>query len=362
VKRLPAFRFAVGPSPARWLPPVCIVLAVLVVQPAIGEGTQQTEPRRIPVTGACHVSPIVDNLDKSARFYHNLLGLDLVPSPPAGPLPWDTDPGHLHMHGTDGARIRFIGARMPGVRCGVELVEFGNIERRPVHRRLQDPGTVTLILLVRDIDAPFERLKKAGVPIVTTGGAPVAMSASNKTRAVIVKDPDGHFVELAELDPQPATTLPAESNVIGIRLRVTVHDLDRSVAYYRRLLGIDGQIRPLTRDKNVAAMLGLPDAQYRLSVAQIPGSTLVLEFLEFTGLEGVPVRSRVQDPGSYRLQLNVRDIDATLAGLSLAGGKVISTKGQPARMTFGGRPWRLAVVDVNNLFLVVQQGPPPAAP
>jgi hypothetical protein len=149
VKRLPAFRFAVGPSPARWLRPVCIVLAVLVVRPVIGEGTQQTEPRRIPVTGACHVSPIVDNLDKSARFYQNLLGL-----------------------------------------------------------------------------------------------------------------------------------------------------------------------------------------------------------------EGIPVRSRVQDPGSYRLQLNVRDIDATLAGLSLAGGKVISSKGQPARMTFGGRPWRLAVVDVNNLFLVVQQGPP----
>jgi len=28
------------------------------------------------------------------------------------------------------------------------------------------------------------------------------------------------------------------------------------------------------------------------------------------------------------------------------------------RMTFGSRPWRLAVVpDPNNLFLIVQQGP-----
>jgi predicted enzyme related to lactoylglutathione lyase len=263
------------------------------------------------------------------------------------------------MHGTDRARIRFVGARMPGVRCGVELVEFGNIERRAVRRRLQDPGTVTLVLLVRDIDAPFDRLKKAGVPIVTTGGVPIAMSASNKSRAVMVKDPDGHFVELIELDPLPATDLPSASNVIGIQLRVTVQDLDRSLAYYRRLLGIDGRLQPPVRDGKMAALMGLPDAQYTLSVADIPGSRLALQFIEFSGFERSAVRSRVQDPGSYRLQLNVRDIDATLAGLSLAGGKVISLRSQPVRMTFGGRPWRLAVVeDVNNLFLVLQQGPP----
>jgi catechol 2,3-dioxygenase-like lactoylglutathione lyase family enzyme len=305
------------------------------------------------------VSPIVENLDTSARFYHDLLGLDLVPPPPAGRLPWDTDPGHLHMHGTNGARIRFIGARMPGVRCGVELVEFGNIDRRPVRRRLQDPGAVTLILLVRDMGTVFGRLRRAGVPVVTTGGVPIAVGAMNKPRAVIVRDPDGHFIEVAELDQPPATGLPASSDVVGIRLRMTVEDLDRSTAYYRRLLGIFGQVGSRSRDKKVMALLGLPDVSYRLGVAQIPGSPLVLEFLELTGLDGAAVRSRVQDPGSYRVQLNVRDIDATLAGLTLAGGRLISTRGQPARMTFGGQPWRLAVVeDLNNLFLVVQQGPP----
>jgi len=39
--------------------------------------------------------------------------------------------------------------------------------------------------------------------IVTTGGAPVNPSPTSSTRAVIVEDPDGHFVELAQLEPTP---------------------------------------------------------------------------------------------------------------------------------------------------------------
>jgi predicted enzyme related to lactoylglutathione lyase len=84
---------------------------------------------------------------------------------------------------------------------------------------------------------------------------------------------------------------------------------------------------------------------------------LVLELIEFQGA-GSPksIASRVQDTGSYRLQLNVRDIDETLSELKQAGSRVISTNGSPVSMTFGSNPWRLAVVqDPNDLFLVVQQ-------
>jgi catechol 2,3-dioxygenase-like lactoylglutathione lyase family enzyme len=305
--------------------------------------------------GACHVSPIVEDLDRSAHFYHDLLGLNLVPAPPPGALPWDANPGHLHLHGMPQAKLRFIGARMPGVFCGVELVEFADIDRRLVHRRLQDPGAVMLILLVRDLDALFAPLKEAGVPVVTAGGAPMIVGEA-KTRAVIVKDPDGHFVELAQLDPLPPTTVASSSNVIGIRLRVTVSDTERAAAYYRSVLGIDFRPGVPTRNDRVMAMMGLPNGEYRLSTAQMPGSALLLEIIEFKGLDAARITSRVQDPGSYRLQLNVRDIDATVRALTGAGGHVISTGGEPVRMTFGTSQWRLAVApDLNNLFLIVQQ-------
>jgi hypothetical protein len=301
-------------------------------------------PAPAPTTGACHGA----RLPRPDRA-------NLVPEPPPGPLPWDTNPGHLQLHGMPQAKLRFIGARMPGVFCGVELVEFADIDRRAVHRRLQDPGAVTLILLVRDLDGLFARLKEAGVPIVTSGGAPMVVGTA-KTRVVIVKDPDGHFVELAQPDPLPQTTVAASSNVIGIRLRVTVPDIERAADYYRRVLGIDSKIGAPTRNEQVMAMMGLPAAaEYRLSTAQVPGSALLLEFLELKGVDPARIASRVQDPGSYRLQLNVPDIEATIRALKGAGGHVISTGGEPVGMTFG-RPWRLAVApDLNNLFLILQQ-------
>jgi predicted enzyme related to lactoylglutathione lyase len=146
--------------------------------------------------------------------------------------------------------------------------------------------------------------------------------------------------------------------VIGIRLRITVKDYEKAATYYRQTLGIDVKPGAFTKDESVMAMMGFPStAQYRVGTSTLPGSALVLELIEFKDAgEAKAVSSRVQDAGSYRLQLNVRDIDETLTALKQAGSRVISTGGLPVRMTFGANPWRLAVVqDPNNLFLVVQQ-------
>ena len=344
-----------------------LLLAGVFLTQAVPPAMAQTPPGAPgAAVGACHVSPIVSDLDQSARFYHDLLGMDLMPPPPPGLLPWDTDPGHLNLHGLPDARLRFIQARMPGVRCGIELVEFAGVDRKPVRRRYQDPGAATLILIVRDIDRAFAALEKGGAQVVTTGGRPVSTSEANKTRAVTVRDPDGHFVELAQIDPMPATSVAAASNVIGIRLRLTVADADQALAYYQHVLGVQGSARPFVRNPSVMRMVGLPEAgEYQLATIQMPGSALVFELMGFRGLDSAktPVPSRVQDPGSFRLQLTMRGIDAALATLKNAGARVISTGGVPVHMTFGGRPWQLSVVpDSNNLFLIVQQAPPPVEP
>jgi catechol 2,3-dioxygenase-like lactoylglutathione lyase family enzyme len=316
--------------------------------------------------GACHVSPIVANLDSSATFYRELVGLSLYPEQKPGPLPWDTDPAHLDIHGTRGGRLRFVGARMPGVWCGVEIVEFADIDRKAVKRGLQEPGAVTLILLVRNLDTVFARLKGAGVPVVTTGGAPIVVGRG-KTRAVIVQDPDGHFVELDEPDPLPADSAQPAGDVIGIRLRITTGALDPTLRVYRDRLGFQTQVRSFVSDKTVAALMGLADVEYRLTTARVPlrlngadvpASAMQVEFIEFKGVERPLVRSRIQDPGSYRLFVNVRDLDTSVRSLRTVGSEVISTGGVPVLMTFGRGQWRIAAVtDPNNLFLVLLQNP-----
>jgi catechol 2,3-dioxygenase-like lactoylglutathione lyase family enzyme len=331
---------------------LAIVMAGCVVSGALAAQSPSSS-----VIGACHVSPIVSNLDRSAQFYHDLLGLDLVPTPATGELPWDTDPGHLDLHGLPQAKLRFIGARMPGVRCGVELVQFDRVARKAVSRRMQDPGSAMLILLVRNLDAIFTKLKAARATVLTTGGAPILVGAS-KIPVVVAADPDGHPIEIAQLRPLPPTTAPESSNVAGMRLRITVSDMGQTVSYYRNTLGLTIKSGDFTRDEAVMAMLGLPrSGEFRVATAEFPGSSFVLEFIEFRGVgKTKTLTSRVQDPGSYRLQLNVSDIDETLRSLHAAGARVVSTNERPVRMTFGANPWRLAAIeDLNNLFLIVQQ-------
>ena len=114
--------------------------------------------------------------------------------------------------------------RAPPTPGGVEIVEIAKAGGQPVERRVQDPGTTMLLVAMRDISAPLARVKQMGAPVVTTGGTPVAMGGGN--RAIVVRDPAGHFVQLV----QPGTTSPAapgaHANIIGVRVRHTVADLE----------------------------------------------------------------------------------------------------------------------------------------
>jgi catechol 2,3-dioxygenase-like lactoylglutathione lyase family enzyme len=284
-------------------------------------------PSVAAVTGACHVSPIVADLDRSVRFYRDLLGFESASSARDGP----------------GMRSQIL--HIAGARCGIELVQFGRADRPAVPVRMQDPGAVTLILLVRDIDALFATLKAARVDIITTGGAPVTPSPTSKSRAVIVRDPDGNFVELAQLDPLPATSARTTSNVFDLRFRVTVNNLDEAVQYYRDGLGIEGRSAAYSAGPGVMAMMGLPaNVEYRVNMTTIPGTSLILEFLELKGIERRSRSTRAQDAGSYRLQLTVDSIDSAIEGLRKVGARVISKADNQA-----------VVQDLNNVFLVLQK-------
>ena len=72
---------------------------------------------------------------------------------------------------------------------GFEIDEVTAVDGRP-ERRIQDPGTVMLMVVVRDVDATLARVKALGAPVVTLGGAPLTVRPP-ELRIVVVQDPAG---------------------------------------------------------------------------------------------------------------------------------------------------------------------------
>jgi predicted enzyme related to lactoylglutathione lyase/catechol 2,3-dioxygenase-like lactoylglutathione lyase family enzyme len=330
-----------------------VAVAILLLASQFARA-QAPEPAGLIVGSGNFFSPIVGDLDKAIAFYRDGLGLDIQGAPANA----EQNAPLRNMFGLPDAQLRWAVGRPPAMRTGVEIVEIKKADGKPVERRVQDPGAFTLIVLVRDIDAAFAKVKQVSAPVVTAGGRPIAVG---RAKAFVVKDPDGHFVEVAQLTPLPDTQAPDTANVIGVRVRVTVEDAGQSMRQYQAL-GLKGTMNVIF-DKNDALMrlFGLKeDVQYRLAAMDVPTTGLKLEFIEFKGVDRRTLRANIQDPGSTRMQLQVRDVDATIEALKTGGGSVVSTGGTTVELPGrGGATTKVAIVrDPSNLFLVLLQAAP----
>jgi catechol 2,3-dioxygenase-like lactoylglutathione lyase family enzyme/predicted enzyme related to lactoylglutathione lyase len=322
---------------------------------ATAAGPQAQEPTGLVVGMGNFFSPIVGDLDKAIAFYRDGLGLDVQGAPANA----DQNPALRNMFGLPDAQLRWTIGRPPAMRTGVEIVEVKKAESKPVERRIQDPGAFTLVLIVRELDPVLARLKTLGAPVVTTGGAPVDVPFGGKARGVVVKDPDGHFVELVQTPPGQ-TPVAGAPNIISVRVRLTVEDAGQAMRLYQQL-GIGGTMNVMFESSApVVKMLGLKaDAQFRVAGMDVPNGPK-LEFIDFKGVDRRTVRANIQDPGSTRMQLQVRDVDAAIESLKAAGGAVVSTGGNTVELPGrGGATTKVAIVrDPNNLFLVLIQAAP----
>jgi catechol 2,3-dioxygenase-like lactoylglutathione lyase family enzyme len=323
----------------------------------------QTLPAPAPtgdVIGVGNFLHVVSDVEKSLQFYQGVLGMDLQGPQPDAPRPYLDTPAIVNLYDAPGAQYRVGTTLVPASPMRAELVEWKGLDRSPVHPRYQDPGAATLILTVRNLDSIVARAKKAGTPIVTTGGEPVSLSDG---RAILLRDPDGFFVELMQLDPAPAA--PDAGNMIGVSFAFTVSDTGRMVEVFRDALGFQPQTGPFQSDKAHLTLMGTPGAQVRRTTALVPGTTFQVEFLEFTGIDRKPVHSRLRDPGSPLLRLLVRDLDSTLKALSAAGVSVASHEGKPVLLVNPNATLRIANTSApDNLFVQLMQQmpkPPPSA-
>lgn len=313
------------------------------------------------VVGASgNMTPIVGDLEVGARFYADLLGLADPPrilTRSHRDVPY---PEVLKNQGTPDATIRQVNLTIPGSSWRLEVLEFTDIDRTAADARVFDPGAMTLVLLVRDVDALLATLKAGGHEVVTPGGQPVLLAVGvTRVRAVLVQGPGGHFVELQQPVPLPvASTLPA-GHVIGAHVRVTIADTDATLRLYRDQLGFRPEVGAFTGESSRRALMGTPDAEFRVTSSRVPGNPLqVLEFIEFRNIERRALHTRIQDPGSAKIQFHVGDIAAAIAAFKESGGTVATSGG--TSMIYRGGP-TVIIRDLNNIFVNLQQIAPPAA-
>jgi predicted enzyme related to lactoylglutathione lyase/uncharacterized glyoxalase superfamily protein PhnB len=155
---------------------------------------KSTAPETSNVMGAL-IAVTVNDTDASVHLYRDVLGFKSLMS-----FPYTGDAKRMAMVGAAGAQYRSTVLQIPGTEVSVEFPQFKDIDRKPLHTRLQDPGTAFLQLVVRNADQALKMLKESGAQVVTAGGEPVDATTGSgaKLRVAMVRDPNNLFVELIQ--------------------------------------------------------------------------------------------------------------------------------------------------------------------
>ncbi len=299
-----------------------------------------------PVIQLQNFAHTTESLDKTVPFYRDVLGLPMNGSP-LTTQPQKLDEEMSKFTATKGMSFRGATFRLPNAAFGFELTEFTGGSRKPVRPNLQDIGAATLALQVRDIEKVMAKVKASGATIVTIGGAPVnpTGNANSTFREVLVRDPDGFFVELQQPDPLPSVS----GDILGGAVQLSIGDSAKTAAFLREAIGFNAKpTGPLGTNATVANLIGLPTAQWRITHGSIPGTTLDFGLIEYSGVPRAKVIAGAEDPGSPAFTMVVRDVNAAVDQWTKAGGTVATTGGKAIIRTNGAG--NVFVRDVNGFM------------
>jgi catechol 2,3-dioxygenase-like lactoylglutathione lyase family enzyme len=321
--------------------------AVLFASTLAGAQQQVQNPtNKTGVIGLMHAIHSTNDVEKTLAFYQSVFALNgrVNGFDPKGPRILTNSPtASLRV-----AMMNLTGHSGPSA-LNFELTQFGDLERQENKRPdVQDPGAPMMKWLVRDLDTVVANAKKVDAPIITKGGAPVtAPTPIGKARAIVLRDPDGYFVEAIQASPAviaatdaepmpsargrgPANAAPAPppppSQVVGAIIGLTVRDMSETLKYWNGVLAME-MPSPTGWDKDQAMLdlLGLPKgAEYRISSGVISGSPARIEFIEIKGVPRKPFDLRVTDAMACGMAIRVGHIRDVLTKIKANGGRVLS--------------------------------------
>jgi catechol 2,3-dioxygenase-like lactoylglutathione lyase family enzyme len=322
--------------------------AISFVALAQTESPDQTKPRIRSLSHAIHA---VDDLDTTLAFYREVFGLNGTPQDfpnPAVPL----------LTNAPGVTLRLSMMRLPGAML-FELTHFKGLERKPARAAYTDPGAASIVFYVRDLDAVVANAKKTNSPIVTTGGAPVEIAtAKGKARSIVLRDPDGFFVQAVQETPAPGAP---EGNVHRVSLAYTMESAEATIKFYNGMMGLElTGPSAFSKDPAMLRLVGAPEGtEFRKLMGVLPGPPASVEFTEFRGVPRTKFHLRVRDPGAPAMAIQVINLTGMVAQMRAAGSNLLSANGQI--VDFGNGTHNIFVEDPNgmNIELFERSGPPP---
>jgi catechol 2,3-dioxygenase-like lactoylglutathione lyase family enzyme len=323
-------------------------LAFIVTLAAVGvAATSVAQQTRSAQTKALsHAIHAVNDLDTTLAFYRDVFGID-------GKAQDFANPGVPLLTNAPGVTLRLSMIGLPGG-TRFELTHFKGLERQPGQAKYTDPGAASLVLYVRDIDALVTAAKKANAPIVTTGGEPVEIAtAGGKHRSIVLRDPDGFFLQLVEA--APAAGAP-ESNVHRVSLAFTMEDAGATKSFYTGMMGVElAGSSAFVADPALAKLIGAPEnVELRKLAGTLPPGTAV-EFTEFRGVPRSKFHLRVRDPGAPAMAIQVTNVAGMIAQMKAAGVRVVSANGE--LVDFGNGVRTIFVEDPNGMNLELFERP-----
>jgi catechol 2,3-dioxygenase-like lactoylglutathione lyase family enzyme len=323
----------------------CIAATVALAQT---ESPEQSKPQIRSLSHAIHA---VNDLDETLKFYRDVFGLDGTPRD----FP---NPAVPQLTNAPGVTLRLSMMRLPGAML-FELTHFKGLERKPAQAAYTDPGAASIVLHVRDLDTAVANAKKANAPIVTTGGAPVEIAtAGGKARSIVLRDPDGFFVQVVQEMPAPGAP---EGNVHRVSLAYTMENAESTAKFYNGMLGLE-LTGPSTfsKDRAMLKLVGAPEGtEFRKLTGVIPGPPAYVEFTEFRGVPRTKFHLRVRDPGAPAMAIQVINLTGMVAQMKAAGINLISANGQI--VDFGNGTHNIFVEDPNGMNIELFERPAPPA-
>ena len=159
-----------------------------------GKGDSRWQRRDRLFLGIDHTAIVVNDTEESLKFYRDTLGFKVV----GASENYDTEQEHLN--NVFGARLRITALRASSG-PGIEFLEYlapRDGRPMPVGAKANDIAHWQTRVLTQDVAAAAQATRNRNFALVSPGVISLPSKDLGISKGVLVRDPDGHVVELAE--------------------------------------------------------------------------------------------------------------------------------------------------------------------